>query len=84
MVFQICSSGPFVVLLLMGGFGVVFPLRVLPTGIGGSGGIFSPPVLGIPERTQSERQEVAWGMLVHVCLEPSGTNLASPAVPVEI
>lgn len=49
--FQICSADPFLVVLVMGGFGSSFS-KCFP--------------LGILEKTQTERQEVAQGMLVHL------------------
>lgn len=72
-VFQICSADPFVVVLVMGGFGSV-PSPTASHG-DGLGGNFCPPVLGIPEKTRTERQEVAQGTSVHVCLETLWSKL---------
>lgn len=65
--FQIGSADPFVVVLVLGAFGSVpSPAASHRDGLGGN---FCPLVLGIPEKTQMERQEVTWGMLVHISLE---------------
>lgn len=66
-VFQICSADPLVVVLVMGGFdSIPSPSAPHRDGLRGN---FCPPVLGIPEKTQTARQEVARGMLVHIGLE---------------
>lgn len=66
-VFQICSADPFEVVLVMGGFdSVPSPSASHRDGLRGN---FCPPVLGILEKTQTERQEVARGMLADICLE---------------